>query len=86
MDDGLFNCSVFFLYVLVLQLFVVVFYRMYPVVIGNGRNLQSDAVIFGYHIPKGVSVLICFDSFGSRCQDQRAVIKGQIAVNLVQGM
>lgn len=28
--------------------------RMYPVVIGNGRSLQSDAVIGGYHIPKGV--------------------------------
>lgn len=28
---------------------------MYPVVIGNGRSLQTDAVIGGYHIPKGVS-------------------------------
>lgn len=28
--------------------------RMYPVVIGNGRNLQSDAVINGFHVPKGV--------------------------------
>lgn len=28
--------------------------RMYPVVIGNGRNLQSDAIISGYHVPKGV--------------------------------
>lgn len=27
---------------------------MYPVVIGNGRSLQSDAIIGGYHIPKGV--------------------------------
>lgn len=27
---------------------------MYPVVIGNGRNLQSDAIINGYHVPKGV--------------------------------
>lgn len=32
-------------------------YRLYPVVIGNGRNLQSDAVIAGYHVPKGVSHL-----------------------------
>lgn len=31
-------------------------YRMYPVVIGNGRNLQSDAIINGYHVPKGVSI------------------------------
>jgi cytochrome P450 len=28
--------------------------RMYPVVLGNGRNLQSDAVICGYRVPKGV--------------------------------
>lgn len=28
--------------------------RMYPVIIGNGRNLQSDAVVCGYHVPKGV--------------------------------
>lgn len=28
---------------------------MYPVVIGNGRNLQSDAIINGFHVPKGVS-------------------------------
>lgn len=31
-------------------------FRMYPVVIGNGRNLQSDAVIAGYHVPKGVYI------------------------------
>lgn len=30
--------------------------RMYPVVLGNGRSLQSDAVIGGYNVPKGVSV------------------------------
>lgn len=30
--------------------------RLYPVVIGNGRNLQSDAVIGGYHVPKGVCI------------------------------
>lgn len=28
--------------------------RMYPVVLGNGRSLQSDAVICGYKVPKGV--------------------------------
>lgn len=32
--------------------------RMYPVVIANGRSLQSDAVIKGYHVPKGVSGLV----------------------------
>ncbi|XP_067632322.1 probable cytochrome P450 49a1 [Eurosta solidaginis] len=31
--------------------------RMYPVVIANGRSLQSDAVIAGYHIPKGTHVI-----------------------------
>ncbi|XP_050096636.1 probable cytochrome P450 49a1 [Anopheles aquasalis] len=31
--------------------------RMYPVVIGNGRSLQTDAVIGGYHIPKGTHVI-----------------------------
>ncbi|KAJ9592119.1 hypothetical protein L9F63_001347 [Diploptera punctata] len=31
--------------------------RMYPVIIGNGRSLQSDAVVGGYHIPKGVHVI-----------------------------
>jgi cytochrome P450 family 49 subfamily A len=32
--------------------------RMYPVVLGNGRSLQSDAVISGYNVPKGVSSLL----------------------------
>lgn len=36
---------------------------MYPVVIGNGRNLQTDAVIFGYHVPKGVSIEM-YNDFG----------------------
>uniref|UniRef100_A0A182LWL8 Cytochrome P450 n=1 Tax=Anopheles culicifacies TaxID=139723 RepID=A0A182LWL8_9DIPT len=31
--------------------------RMYPVVIGNGRSLQTDAIIGGYHIPKGTHVI-----------------------------
>ena len=31
--------------------------RMYPVTIANGRNLQSDAVIYGYHVPKGTHVI-----------------------------
>lgn len=37
-----------------------IFFRMYPVVIGNGRNLQSDAVIGGYNVPKGVRHFISF--------------------------
>lgn len=32
--------------------------RMFPVVLGNGRSLQSDAVIAGYNVPKGVSFII----------------------------
>lgn len=34
--------------------------RMYPVVLGNGRSLQSDAVIGGYHVPKGVKTKTFF--------------------------
>ncbi|CAG9799187.1 unnamed protein product [Chironomus riparius] len=31
--------------------------RMYPVVLGNGRSLQSDATICGYNVPKGTHVI-----------------------------
>ncbi|KAJ8925936.1 hypothetical protein NQ315_009788 [Exocentrus adspersus] len=31
--------------------------RMYPVIIGNGRSLQSDAVLAGYKVPKGTHVI-----------------------------
>ncbi|KAK7862097.1 hypothetical protein R5R35_012225 [Gryllus longicercus] len=31
--------------------------RMYPVIIGNGRSLQSEAIIGGYRIPKGTHVI-----------------------------
>lgn len=31
------------------------FFRMYPVVIGNGRQTTNDCIIGGYQIPKGVS-------------------------------
>ncbi|CAH1160274.1 unnamed protein product [Phaedon cochleariae] len=31
--------------------------RMYPVVIGNGRQTTSDSIIRGYHIPKGTQVI-----------------------------
>lgn len=30
-------------------------FRVYSTVIGNGRTLQNDTVICGYHIPKGVN-------------------------------
>lgn len=30
--------------------------RMYPVIIGNGRSLTSDAIISGYRVPKGVRI------------------------------
>lgn len=39
---------------------VLVVCRMYPVVIANGRSLQTDAVIAGYHIPKGVSMVYIY--------------------------
>lgn len=38
--------------------YYLLFFRMYPVVIGNGRCMTKDTVIKGYHIPKGVSVKI----------------------------
>ena len=31
-------------------------FRMYSTVIGNGRTLQNDMVICGYHVPKGASI------------------------------
>ncbi|KRT81820.1 cytochrome P450 [Oryctes borbonicus] len=31
--------------------------RMYSTVIGNGRTLQHDTIIRGYHVPKGVQVV-----------------------------
>ncbi|GBP62019.1 Probable cytochrome P450 301a1, mitochondrial [Eumeta japonica] len=31
--------------------------RMYPVVIGNGRQLTKDTIICGYNIPKGTQVI-----------------------------
>nr|QTM97416.1 Cytochrome P450 [Sitophilus oryzae] len=31
--------------------------RMYPVVIGNGRQTTSNCTIAGYHVPKGVQVI-----------------------------
>ncbi|KAJ8940447.1 hypothetical protein NQ318_007148 [Aromia moschata] len=31
--------------------------RLYPVVIGNGRQTTSECIIRGYHIPKGVQVI-----------------------------
>jgi cytochrome P450 family 49 subfamily A len=45
---------------------------MYPVIIGNGRSLQSDTVIGGYRIPKGVRYIAIFSdvsslSFNDKC-------------------
>lgn len=31
---------------------------MYPVIIANGRSLQSETVLDGYRVPKGVICLI----------------------------
>lgn len=38
------------------RIFVYVF-RVYSTVIGNGRTLQEDMVICGYHIPAGIQVV-----------------------------
>nr|XP_022909506.1 probable cytochrome P450 301a1, mitochondrial [Onthophagus taurus] len=40
-----------------LKSFVKEVFRVYSTVIGNGRTLQQDTVIQGYHIPKGVQVV-----------------------------
>nr|UEN71162.1 cytochrome P450 4AV17 [Meteorus pulchricornis] len=37
--------------------FVREVFRVYSTVIGNGRTLQHDTVICGYHVPKGVQVV-----------------------------
>ncbi|CAG9762906.1 unnamed protein product [Ceutorhynchus assimilis] len=31
--------------------------RLYPVVIGNGRETSIDSIIGGYHVPKGVQII-----------------------------
>lgn len=33
---------------------IIIFTRMYPVVIGNGRCMTKDTIIKGYRVPKGV--------------------------------
>lgn len=38
-----------------LKAFIKEVFRVYSTVIGNGRTLQQDLDICGYHIPKGVS-------------------------------
>ncbi|GLV35346.1 Cytochrome P450 301a1 [Carabus blaptoides fortunei] len=40
-----------------LKAFVKEVFRMYSTVIGNGRTLQTDMIICGYHIPKGIQVI-----------------------------
>ncbi|XP_045479873.1 probable cytochrome P450 301a1, mitochondrial [Harmonia axyridis] len=40
-----------------LKAFVKEVLRMYSTVIGNGRTLQEDTVIQGYHVPKGIQVV-----------------------------
>lgn len=57
MQKSLINPSAFHIVVVVMVFTFLDRYRMYPVVIANGRSLQSDAIINGYHIPKGVSCI-----------------------------
>jgi len=47
-----------------MTLFILCF-RMYPVIIGNGRSLQADTVIGGYRIPKGVRYIAVFSNVSS---------------------
>jgi cytochrome P450 family 49 subfamily A len=42
--------------------FFVFCFRMFPVIIGNGRSLQADTVIGGYTIPKGVRNIAVFSN------------------------
>lgn len=37
-----------------IEALICVCYRIKPVILGNGRCIQSDAVISGYSVPKGV--------------------------------
>ena len=48
----------------IMTLFILCF-RMYPVIIGNGRSLQADTVIGGYRIPKGVRYIAVFSNVSS---------------------
>jgi hypothetical protein len=50
--------------VTIIRLFIFCF-RMYPVIIGNGRSLQADTVIGGYRIPKGVRTIAVFSNVSS---------------------
>ena len=45
-------------------LFVFCF-RMFPVIIGNGRSLQADTIIGGFRIPKGVRYIAVFFNVSS---------------------
>jgi len=45
-------------------LFILCF-RMYPVIIGNGRSLQADTDIGGYRIPKGVRYIAVLSNVSS---------------------
>ncbi|XP_050307916.1 probable cytochrome P450 49a1 isoform X2 [Anthonomus grandis grandis] len=42
--------------------------RMFPVVIGNGRQLSTDCLVGGYHVPKGTQII--FQHFVISNQDE----------------
>ncbi|XP_011500803.1 PREDICTED: probable cytochrome P450 301a1, mitochondrial [Ceratosolen solmsi marchali] len=51
-----------------MKAFIKEVFRMYSTVIGNGRTLQSDMVICGYHVPKGVQVV--FPTLVTGCMEE----------------
>ncbi|XP_058806915.1 probable cytochrome P450 301a1, mitochondrial [Phymastichus coffea] len=48
--------------------FIKEVFRMYSTVIGNGRTLQHDMVLCGYHVPKGVQVV--FPTLVTGCMEE----------------
>ncbi|XP_008206386.1 probable cytochrome P450 301a1, mitochondrial [Nasonia vitripennis] len=51
-----------------MKAFIKEVFRMYSTVIGNGRTLQNDTIICGYHVPKGVQVV--FPTLVTGCMEQ----------------
>ncbi|KAL7293767.1 hypothetical protein TKK_0012830 [Trichogramma kaykai] len=51
-----------------MKAFIKEVFRMYSTVIGNGRTLQNDMVICGYHVPKGVQVV--FPTLVTGCMEE----------------
>jgi hypothetical protein len=46
-------------------------FRLNPISVGIGRILAQDAIFSGYHVPKGVSMLILY------CVDGQGLVAGR---------